>query len=97
MGRRDVVAPADTHALYKPRGNRGSGVTLTFKKRLELLFRKQILRDGRFRDRLHIGLNRCLHVGRLLRGDCAGPHQFVLGDVVERGLRGVFVVTVGAG
>ena len=63
----------------------------------QLTFRKQILRGERFRDRLHIGLDRRLHVCRLLPLYGSGPHQFVPGDVVERGFRGVFVVTVRAG
>ena len=66
-------------------------------RRYPLSFRKQILRGERFRDRLDKGLDRRLHVCRLLRLDGAGPRQFVLGDIVERSLRGVLFVTVRAG
>ena len=59
-------------------------------------FWQKILRGKGFRDRLDVGLDRRLHVARLLRPYGAGPRQVVPGKIVERDLRGVFVVAVRA-
>ena len=95
---RVAVGNASMSSLFRYVGGFWSGVTSAiraklcggdphaYKRRSQLFFRKQILRGERFRDRLHIGLDRRLHVRRLRHSNSAGPHQFVLGDVVERGL-----------
>ncbi len=80
--------------LLPPRGNAKREDLTRAWTTLLFIFWKQILRGEGLCDRFHIGLDRRLHVARLLRLYGAGPRQFVPGKVVERDLRGVFVVTV---